>query len=61
MTPEINEIRMRRIEMSLSRIGGKVADAMELSQQAQELSAHAVALLISAQQELEELYVSIFE
>lgn len=55
----MNEFQMKRIEESISRIGAKVADVVELSRKAKWLLANSEALLIDVQQQLEELYVSI--
>lgn len=59
MKPETNEIKIRRVQVAVSHVGAKVADAIEASQQAKFLSAKSEALLINAQQELEEIYMSI--
>lgn len=61
VNPEQKELQVRHIEESVSRLGAKVADAVELSQKAKELSANSETLLINVQQALEELYVSIDE
>lgn len=59
MNPNLNELQVKRIEESISRIGAKVADAVELSQKSKWFSIKSEALLIDVQQELEELYISI--
>lgn len=61
MNPEQKELQAKHIEESITRIGAKVADAVELSQKAKDLSADSETLLINVQQELEELYVSMDE
>ena len=61
MNPEKKELQAKHIEESISRIGAKVADAVDLSQKVRSLSANTEALLINVQQELEELYVSMDE
>ena len=55
----ITELQIKRIEKSISHIGAIVADALEMTHKAKELSNSSEALLITVQQELEELYVSI--
>ena len=59
MKPKTNDIQIKRLEESISRIGAKGANAAELSRQGNVLSAHLAALLVSVQQELEELYITI--
>lgn len=59
MNPELSEFQVKRIEESISRIGAKIADAVDLSRKAKWLSVNSEALLIDVQQELEELYVSM--
>lgn len=49
------------MEKEISQIGAKVADALEISEKVRELSDKFEALLIDAQKELEELYVSLGE
>lgn len=50
MNPEKNEFQVKRIEESISKIGAKVADAVEASQQAKLFSEKSEALLINAQE-----------
>jgi hypothetical protein len=59
MDNEIVPFERKRLEQSISKIGAKVADAVELSNKAKELTTGAESILISAQQELEELYLSL--
>ena len=61
MDKEIINLSEKRIEKGISQIGAKVADAVEISEKLRELSGQSVALLIDAQKELEELYVSMGE
>jgi hypothetical protein len=59
MDNEIVPFERKRLEQSISKIGAKVADAVELSNKAKELTTGAESILIRAQQELEELYLSL--
>lgn len=59
MKQKIINLQDRRIEQSLSQIGAKLAVAFELSQKAKEMSDSSEAILMSAQQDLQELYVSL--
>ncbi len=59
MNPEMNEFQIKHIEEAISHIGAKIADAVELSQKAKELSVNSEALLSTVQGELEALYVSL--
>lgn len=59
MNPIIDEVQVKRMEESISKIGAKVADVIEMSQQAKLLSTKSESLLIDVQQELEEFYVSM--
>lgn len=59
MDDETIPFERKRLEQSISKIGAKVADAVELSTQAKELTTGAESILISVQQELEELYLSL--
>jgi hypothetical protein len=59
MGNEIVPFKCNRLEQSISKIGAKVADAVELSNKAKELTTGAESILIRAQQELEELYLSL--
>ena len=54
-------IRMeyRCIEQKLSRISAKIANATDLSQRAKEIANSSESTLISAQKEIEALYVSL--
>lgn len=61
MKPEVINLRNKRIGQFITSIGAKVADAVELCQKAKELSASSEGILITAQRELEELYVSLDE
>ena len=53
---EVIYLRNKRTEQVIVSIGAKLADAVELSQKAKELSANSDALLMDVQRELEELY-----
>lgn len=55
MTPE----QLRLIESELSRIGGTIAAAEVLSQQAAIQSSRAEILLQKAQRQIEDLYLSL--
>lgn len=46
-------------EHALLSVSAKIADALELSQKAKELSASSELLLIAAQRELEALYLAL--
>ena len=59
LNPMITELQNKRIEKAISHIGAIVADVLEVTQKTKELSVSAEAMLITVQQELEELYVSI--
>lgn len=59
MGNEIIPFECKRVEQSLSKIGAKVADAADLSAKAKELTTGAESILISAQKELEGLYLSL--
>ena len=61
MRRKAKELHEKYIEQSLSKIGAKIADAAEFTQQAKKLCAHSEMVLINAQRELEELYVSLKE
>jgi 2-phosphoglycerate kinase len=50
----------KRLEQSISKIGAEVADAVELSIKAKEMTTSSESILIHAQQELEELYLSLY-
>lgn len=58
---EIISLRDKKIEQSLVRISAKVADAVEITQQAKPLSADSKNQLIQASLELEELYLVMGE
>ena len=55
----ITELQIKRIEKAISHIGAIAADALEAAQKTREMSVSAEAMLVTVQQELEELYVSI--
>jgi exonuclease VII small subunit len=59
MDHEIVPLERKRLEQSISKIGAGVADAVELTQKANELAARSESILIRVQQELEELYLSL--
>ncbi len=56
---DIDNIEQKRIEQTLSKIGSKIADATELSRRAKELTTNSEMMLTAAQQEIENLYVSL--
>ncbi|MEM5767328.1 MAG: hypothetical protein AAGU32_03420 [Bacillota bacterium] len=47
------------IEQRLSQIGAKIANATDLSRKAKELASRSESTLISAQKEIEALYISL--
>ena len=49
----------RCIEQKLSQISAKIANATDLSQRAKEIANSSESTLISAQKEIEALYVSL--
>ena len=55
----VNELQIKRIEKTISHISAVVSDALEMTQNAKALSVHSEAMLINAQQEFEELYMSL--
>ena len=55
---DIVNMEQKRIEQALSQIGSKIADATQLSQKAAALTIHSETLLIDAQKEIENLYIS---
>ena len=57
MNPDMIAINARQTRKSISYIGAKIADAMEALQYSSQLSAKPI--LIKAQLELEELYLSL--
>lgn len=52
-------ITYRRLELKLSKIAAKIADATDLARQAKELAVNSEHLLIDAQTEIEDLYISL--
>lgn len=61
MGSEVISLRDKKIEQSLIRIGSKIADAVEMGQQAKMLSLNSTIKLVQASLELEELYWIIGE
>jgi len=59
MNPKVLDLHQKRSEVAISNMGARIADAIELSEKAKELSAKSTALLVGVQQDLEELYVSM--
>ena len=57
MNPDMVAISARQTQETISHIGAKIADAMEVLQHSRQLSAKPI--LIKAQLELEELYLSL--
>ena len=58
MEKDIIDMEQKRIEQTLSQIGSQIADATQLSSKAAALTVHSESLLIGAQREIENLYVS---
>ncbi len=54
-------MEQKQIEHALSKIGSKVADATALSRKAKELVAASELLMMAAQREIENLYVTLDE
>lgn len=57
MNPE--ELRTTKAEETISLIGAKVAEAVQLSQEAKMLSNNSENILIDIQKRLEEFYISV--
>jgi len=55
---KIIDLRPKRPDQAISSIAVKVADAIELSQEAKDLAAKSRKLLIDVQQDLEDLYIA---
>lgn len=58
MERDIIDMEQKRVEQTLSKIGSKIADATQLSRKATALTIHSETLLIAAQREIENLYIS---
>lgn len=52
-------ITHRRLEHKLSKIAAKIADATDMARQAKELAVNSERLLMDAQTEIDDLYISL--
>lgn len=61
MDKKVVRFEDRQFEQRLSEIGAKIADAVDFAHQAKELADRSETILVQAQKEVEELYLSFGE